>query len=117
MLKLWENPMLSIDDRLEVASGEIERLHGLLENAAEREAAQQVEFLLGGTRLKLSFQQEECESCGASSAHFRTVPMDQYAEELQGRWVALVPAENDRHLRMVAPHNAGDKPRCEATSA
>lgn len=105
MLKLWENPMLSIDDRLEAASGEIERLHGLLESAAKREAAQSVEFLLGGTRLKLSFQQEECESCGASSAHFRTVPMDQYAEELQGRWVALVPAENDRHLRMLATHN------------
>jgi hypothetical protein len=34
MLKLWENPMLSIADRLEAASGEIERLHGLLENAA-----------------------------------------------------------------------------------
>ena len=67
--------------------------------------AQPVEFLLGGARLKLSFQQEECESCGASSAHFRTVPMDQYAEELQGCWVALVPAENDRHLRMVATHN------------
>lgn len=27
MLKLWENPMLSIEDRLEAASGEIDRLH------------------------------------------------------------------------------------------
>lgn len=69
------------------------------------EAAQPVEFLLNGARLKLSFQQEECESCGASSSHFRTVPMDQYAQELQGQWVALVPAENDRHLRMLATHN------------
>ena len=58
-------------------------------------------FLLNGARLKLSFQQEECESCGASSAHFRTVPMDQYAEELQGRWVALIAAENDRHLELA----------------
>lgn len=68
---------------------------------------QPVEFLLGGTRLKLSFQQFECEDCGSMSAHYRTVPMDQYAEELQGQWVALVPAENDRHLRMIATHNVG----------
>ena len=27
MLKLWENPMLSVDDRLSAACGEIERLH------------------------------------------------------------------------------------------
>jgi len=35
MLKLWENPMLSIEDRMEAASGEIERLRGLLEKASE----------------------------------------------------------------------------------
>jgi uncharacterized small protein (DUF1192 family) len=33
MLKLWENPMLSIEDRLEVASEEIERLHSQLDAA------------------------------------------------------------------------------------
>jgi len=69
-----------------------------------------VEFLLDGARLKLSFRQEECESCGASSAHFHTAPMDQYAEELRGLWVALVPAENDRHLKMKIPTPTfGDK--------
>lgn len=31
MLKLWENPMLSIDDRLDAASGEVERLHDQIE--------------------------------------------------------------------------------------
>ena len=33
MLKLWENPMLSIEDRIETAGGEIERLRGLLDKA------------------------------------------------------------------------------------
>ena len=33
MLRLWENPMLSIEDRLEAASGEIERV------CAQRDAA------------------------------------------------------------------------------
>lgn len=33
MLKLWENPMLSVEDRLEAAGGEIERLRGLLDYA------------------------------------------------------------------------------------
>jgi len=85
-------------------------LHGAYEINRRREAAQSVDFLLGGTRLKLSFQQEECESCGAASTHFRTVPMDQYAEELQGRWVALVPAENDVHLKMqkMTPNAGGN---------
>lgn len=35
MLNLWENPMLSIDDRLEAARGEIERLNDLLQTAAD----------------------------------------------------------------------------------
>lgn len=33
MLKLWENPMLSVDDRLDAACGEIERLRGQIESA------------------------------------------------------------------------------------
>lgn len=33
LLKLWDNPMLSIEDRLEAAQGEVERLHNLLEKA------------------------------------------------------------------------------------
>ena len=33
MLKLWENPMLSIEDRLEIASGEIDRLHSQIDAA------------------------------------------------------------------------------------
>ena len=33
MLKLWENPMLSIDDRLDAAAGEIERLHDQIDAA------------------------------------------------------------------------------------
>ena len=47
MLKLWENPMLSIADRLEAASGEIERLHGLMDaarNAVEKANAQAERF-------------------------------------------------------------------------
>lgn len=58
------------------------------------EASQQnkpVEFLLDGARFKLSFNED-------GVCH----PLDQYADELSGRWVALVPAENDKHLKMVA---------------
>ena len=47
MLKLWENPMLSIDDRLEIASGEIDRLHSQIDaaRAAIYEAASDVSML------------------------------------------------------------------------
>ena len=47
MLKLWENPMLSIEERLEVASGEIERLQGLTDavrNAVEKANEQAERF-------------------------------------------------------------------------
>lgn len=36
MLKLWENPILSRQDRLDAACGEIERLRGLLDAAADK---------------------------------------------------------------------------------
>ena len=36
MLKLWENPILSLADRLDAAGGEIERLRGLPATAADK---------------------------------------------------------------------------------
>ncbi len=36
MLKLWENPILSRQDRLDAACGEIERLRGLLAVAGDK---------------------------------------------------------------------------------
>lgn len=35
LLKLWENPMLSVEDRLDAAGGEIERLHEQLGRIAD----------------------------------------------------------------------------------
>lgn len=59
-------------------------------------------FLLGGMRFKLDFSPEACDECGASDGYNTAVrPLDQYADELQGKWIALVPAENDRHLELV----------------
>jgi len=92
----------TISDRERALQEEVARLRGELA-ALRVQSGDPVEFLLNGARLKLSFQQIECEDCGSMSNHFRTVPLDQYAEELQGQWLALVPAENDRHLRMIAP--------------
>lgn len=57
-------------------------------------------FLLDGARFKLSFNELECDECGHPIGR-KCVPLDQYASELQGQWVALVPAENDRHLELM----------------
>lgn len=62
-----------------------------------------VEYLLDGARFKLSFQEIECDECGTESPYVLVTPLDQYANELNGKWVALVPAENDRHLHMTPP--------------
>ena len=65
------------------------------------EAKEQV-FLLGGMRFKLDFSPEGCDECGAVDGYNTAArPLDQYADELQGRWVALVSAENDCHLELV----------------
>lgn len=59
-------------------------------------------FLLDGARLKLSFQVVECDECGHANDRLTVVPLDQYANELDGRWVALVPAENNIHLKLLS---------------
>jgi hypothetical protein len=76
-----------------------------IEQAVREEMAKQepVAFLLNGSRFKLSFQSICCEACGAEHDRVSCEPLGMYANELQGAWVALVPAENDRHIRMVAP--------------
>ena len=68
-----------------------------------------VEYLLNGSRFKLSFQEVECSNCGHSTSEFVCRPLDQYVSELSGEWVALVNAENDKHLK-------SDCPRCAELS-
>ena len=53
--------------------------------------AQQVQFLAGGTRFKLSLDDDGKVNC---FGHWK---------ELDGRWVALVAAEDDCHLTLTAP--------------
>jgi hypothetical protein len=55
-------------------------------------APMQEQYLLNGTRFKLNFDGEGTVFC------FRN-----YFKELQGRWVALVAAENDMHLQDTPP--------------
>lgn len=62
------------------------------------EQAKDSVFLLGGARFKLSFQDIYCEECGAEHDKVTVEPLGMYASDLQGKWVALVPAENDAHL-------------------
>lgn len=59
-------------------------------------------FLLRGNRIKLDFTPKGCDKCGAVDGYNTSVhPLSLYAHELQGRWVALIPAEDDRHLRLI----------------
>ena len=48
-------------------------------------------FLCNATRFKLSFGTSGNVSC-----------LQPYAKELEGRWVALVPADDDKHIVMAA---------------
>ena len=45
MLKLWENPLLSVEDRLAAATGEIERLHDLLARASQQAPSKTLESI------------------------------------------------------------------------
>lgn len=48
-------------------------------------------FLCNATRFKLSFSTQGNVSC-----------LQPYAKELEGRWVALVPADDGKHMSMAA---------------
>jgi hypothetical protein len=79
----------------------------------DQKEGEKVEFLLDGARFKLSFHQDECPHCGEMLDDYIVRPLEQYREELNGQWVALVPAENDRHLKFTAkppqpPAEAGE---------
>ena len=57
----------------------------------ELQAQEPVKFLVNGARFKLA-------NCGPSSSGFVGFP-----KELAGRWVALVAADDDCHLKLAAP--------------
>jgi hypothetical protein len=59
-----------------------------------QQAQEPVQFLANGVRFKLV-------NCGPNASGFVGFP-----KELAGRWVALVAAEDDCHLRLSAPKQA-----------
>lgn len=69
----------------------IEILQARIKRMEEQQNAHRPDFLLNGTRFKLNF-----------SARGNVDVFHNYASELQGRWVALVPAEDDMHLAPTA---------------
>lgn len=97
------------DDLWAVSTDELNDMHNLIRQAkifadiqAERIArleaqqnAHRPDFLLNGTRFKLNF-----------STRGNVDVFHNYAAELQGRWVALVPAEDDCHLADSASSRA-----------
>lgn len=68
---------------------------------SQQQHTQEPLFLLDGARFKLSFHDVYCEECGAESDKVTCEPLGMYANDLNGQWVALVPAANDQHLELV----------------
>jgi len=66
-------------------------LQAQIKRMEEQQNAHRPAFLLNGTRFKLNF-----------SSRGNVDVFHNYAAELQGRWVALVPAEDDCHLTPAA---------------
>lgn len=89
------------DDLWAVTTDELNDLHRAVQNAAtinsilqakvqrleSQQNAHRPDFFLSGTRFKLNF-----------SSRGNVDVFHNYTKELQGRWVALVPAEDDVHL-------------------
>jgi hypothetical protein len=67
-------------------------IKALEEALAKQEQGEPVAFLANGVRFKLNF-----DSKGRVSSLWN------YLSELDGRWVALVAAEDDCHLKLTAP--------------
>lgn len=73
--------------RIEQDAAIIGMLRAQVKRLEEQQNAHRPDFLLNGTRFKLNF-----------STRGNVDVFHNYAAELQGRWVALVPAEDDCHL-------------------
>ena len=69
---------------------------------AEPEQAEPVKFLANATRFKMAFFQNE-DGEGNQTAGTHVTCFGAFEDELDGRWVALVPAEDDCHLKYTAP--------------
>ncbi len=66
-------------------------------------------FLANGTRFKMSFfQNEDGEGNTAPGTHVTC--FEAFEDELDGRWVALVPAEDDCHLNAAPTPPAQREP-------
>lgn len=61
-----------------------------------------VQFLANGTRFKMSFFQNE-DSYGNCIVGTHVTCFEAFEKELDGRWVALVAAEDDCHRHLIAP--------------
>lgn len=61
-----------------------------------------IKFLANATRFKMSFFQNE-DGEGNQTAGTHVTCFEAFEDELDGRWVALVPAEDDCHIKRTAP--------------
>ena len=68
---------------------------------ARAEQAEPVKFLANGTRFKMAFFDSEEDGCGNVGTYVTC--FEGFDKELDGRWVALVAAEDDCHLKLTTP--------------
>jgi hypothetical protein len=72
-----------------------------------------VKFLVNGTRFKMSFfgfDQPDDDDHGETDVGTYVSCFDNFSKELDGRWVALVAAEDDCHLKLTTPPAAPVQP-------
>lgn len=84
----------------------------------EAQPVEPVEYLANGTRFKMSFFRNIDDS-GNRTDGTHVMCFEGFERELDGRWVALVAAEDDCHLKHTAPvtHTALLREALEALEA
>lgn len=91
-------PTVRVPDNSTGYAESIEIWNARADRQRRAQAAEPVRYLCQGARVKLSFSDS-----GKVSA------LANYRNELDGRWVALVAAENDRHLKCAAPAEVSEE--------
>jgi hypothetical protein len=92
------------------AEREIERLKTEVERLTKAQAdtkvdVEPVKFLANGTRFKLSYLDDYDEDGEPTGATYVSC-FEGFEKELDGRWVALVAAENDCHMNLTTNASA-----------
>lgn len=106
-------PTAESDEFTRLRDKDIPELRAALLAADDRAGGEAVKFLCNGTRFKMAFFDDGDDEDYGGTIHVKC--FNNFEKELDGRWVALVAAEDDCHLKYTHPQPQAEAVRVPLT--